>query len=59
MNSLRLETKKRNLVLILSSVLTTRANIRWTVTFVYSENTGLAEIGIIRSHKSSKKLEPI
>ena len=44
---------------MLSDVLTTRINIRQIVITVHPGNTDLTEIGTTRSHKSSKKSEPI
>jgi len=54
---LRLEKKKRNLVFILSSILTVKTIIRQIVATVHSRNTGLTEISIARSCRSSEKLE--
>jgi len=59
MNSLRFETKKRNLILIHLNVLTARVSTRQTVTTVHSGNTDLTKIDIARSYKSFKKSEPI
>jgi len=50
---------KTNLVHISSNELITKMIIKWTVTTVPSKNTGSTIIGIIRSSRSSEKLESI
>jgi len=50
---------KANLVYISSNESIAKMIIKWTATTVPSENTSSTMIGIIRSPRSSEKLEPI
>jgi len=54
---LSLKPSRANLVLILSNVQTTRANIKWTPLTVISGNTGLTENGILKNTLKFKKIK--
>ena len=54
---LDLKLRKKNLIFIYSSILTTKMNIKQTAIVIYSRNINLTKNNILRSLKSSKKLK--
>jgi len=49
---------KANPIHIASSASIAKAIIKWTATYICSENSGSTVIGTTKNHKSSKKSEP-